>query len=248
MSHAYQQLLLNPESRSYLTINTHKGLFQPTRLQFGVNSASGIFQREIENSLKSAPFVKVRSDDILISGKNDEEHLKTLKTVLKIIFENGLKLKLQKCVFMQPEVTYLGYGVNKNGISPLPEKVDIIKSVESPKNVTELKSYLGLINYYHRHLPNFSRILELLHKLLRKHEKWTWGESEEQAFQQSNAKRNYSQIEKEALAIIFAVKKFHQYIYGQFVTIQTDHKPLLGLLAEHKGIPSMAAARKKKKL
>ena len=52
----------------------------------------------------------------------------------------------------------------------------------------------------------------------------------------TNAERNYSQIEKEALAIIFAVKKFHQYIYGQFVTIQTDHKPLLGLLAEHKGI------------
>ena len=59
----------------------------------------------------------------------------------------------------------------------------------------------------------------------------------------TNAERNYSQIEKEALAIIFAVKKFHQYIYGQFVTIQTDHKPLLGLLAERKGIPSMAAAR-----
>ena len=155
LSHAYQQLLLNPESRSYLTTNTHKGLFQPTRLQFSVNSASGIFQREIEDLLKSVPFVKVRSDDMLISGKNDEEHLKTLETVLKIIFENGLKLKLQKCVFMQPEVTYLGYGVNKNGISPLPEKVDIIKSVESPKNVTELKSYLGLINYYHRHLPNF---------------------------------------------------------------------------------------------
>ena len=59
----------------------------------------------------------------------------------------------------------------------------------------------------------------------------------------TNAERNYSEIEKEALAIIFDVKKFHQYIYGQTVTIQMDHKPLLGLLAEHKSIPSMAAAR-----
>ena len=59
----------------------------------------------------------------------------------------------------------------------------------------------------------------------------------------TNAERNYSQIENETLAIIFAVKKIHQYIYGQTVTIQADHKPLLGLLVEHKSIPSMAAAR-----
>ena len=100
LSHTYQQLLLNPESCSYLTINTHNGLFQLTQLQFGVNSASQIFHREIENLLKSVPFVKVRSEDILLSGRNNEEHLKTLDSVLKIILENRLKLKLQKCVFM----------------------------------------------------------------------------------------------------------------------------------------------------
>ena len=60
--------------RELPTINTHKGLFQPTKLQFGVHSASGIFQRELENRLASIPYVKVRSDDILISGKNDVEH------------------------------------------------------------------------------------------------------------------------------------------------------------------------------
>ena len=78
--------------------------------------------------LKSVPFVKLRSDDILVSGKDDEEHLETLESVLKIIFENGLKLKLRKCVFMQPEVTYLGYRVNKDGIFPLPEKVEFLIS------------------------------------------------------------------------------------------------------------------------
>ena len=286
LSHIYQQLLLNPESCSYLTINTHKRLFQPTQLQFGVNSVSGIFQREIENLLKSVPFVKVRSEHILLLGKNNEEHLKTLDSVLRIILENGLKLKLQKCVFMQPEATYLGYRINKDGIFPLPEKIDFIKNAKSPKSVTELKSYLELINYCHHHLPSFSTILESLHKLLRKYEKWPWGGKEEQAFQKSksllyssnllihydpekpmiiacdtspyglgavlshimpnkserpimftsrtltNAERNYSQIEKEALAVIFAVKKFHQYIYGQTVMIQTDHILLLGLLAE----------------
>ena len=122
LSHAYQQLLLNPESRSDLTIYTHKGPFQQTQLQYGVNFASGIFQREIENLLKSLIFVKVRSNVMLVSGKNNEEHLKTLEFALQISFENELKLKLQKCVFMQPEVTYLGHRVNKDDSFPLPEK------------------------------------------------------------------------------------------------------------------------------
>ena len=69
LSQAHQQLVLNPESRNLLTVNTHKGLFRPARLQFGVHSASGIFQRELENRVAHIPFVKARSDDILISGK-----------------------------------------------------------------------------------------------------------------------------------------------------------------------------------
>ena len=79
LSQAYQQLLLSPKSRELLTVNTHKGLFQPTHLQFGVHSASGIFQRELENRLVSIPFVKVRSDDVLVSSKNDQDHSDSLK-------------------------------------------------------------------------------------------------------------------------------------------------------------------------
>ena len=104
LSQAYQQLVLSPGSRELLTINTHKGLFQPTRLQFGVHSASGIFQRELENRLATIPFVKIRSDHILVSGKNSKEHLVNLEKVLKILHDSGLKLKLSKCSFIQPEV------------------------------------------------------------------------------------------------------------------------------------------------
>ena len=99
LSQAYQQLL----SRELLTVNTHKGLFQPTRLQFRVHSASGIFQRELENRLiclVSIPFVKVRSDDILVSSKNNQDHFDNLKQVLKVIKANGLRLRLKKCNFM----------------------------------------------------------------------------------------------------------------------------------------------------
>ena len=139
LSQAYQQLVLTPESRKLLTINTHKGLFQPTRLQFGVHSASGIFQRELENRLASIPFVKVRSDDILVSGKNDIEHFSNLKRVLKVISDNGLRLKLNKCVFMEPEVIYLGFRINKYGVSPVPEKLDGIKNAKEPTKCNRIE-------------------------------------------------------------------------------------------------------------
>ena len=89
LSCAYQQLLLSPESCPSLTINTDKGLFQPKRLQFGIHSASAIFQREIEKCLDKIQFKKVQSDDILISGRNDIEHLEHLKSVLSILKSDG---------------------------------------------------------------------------------------------------------------------------------------------------------------
>ena len=97
LSQAYQQLLLSPKSRVLLTVNNHKGLFHPTPLQFGGDSASWIFQRELENKLVSISFVKVRSDDILVSGKNNQDHFDNLKQVLKVIKANGLRLRLKKC-------------------------------------------------------------------------------------------------------------------------------------------------------
>ena len=182
LSQAYQQLLLSPKSRELLTVNTHKGLFQPTHLQFGVHSASGIFQRELENRLVSIPFVKVRSDDILVSGKNDQDHFDNLKQVLKVIKANGLQLRLKKCAFMQNEVIYLEYKINKDGFFPVKEKIDAIKSAKEPTNVSELKSFLGLLNHYHKHFQNFADTLEPLHNLLRKGVKWEWTEKEQASF------------------------------------------------------------------
>ena len=297
LSQAYQQLVLSPGSRELLTINTHKGPFQPTRLQFGVHSASGIFQRELENRLATISFIEVRSDDILVSGKNNKEHLVNLEKILKILHDSGLKLKLSKCSFMQPEVIYLGFKINKHGVYPIKEKIDSIKNARIPQNVSELKSFLGLLNYYHRHFRNFTEVLVPLHKLVRKDVKWEWGDEQNIAFQKaknilcessylvhydpqkplilacdaspyglgavlshefpdgsekpitfasrtlSKAERNYSQIEKEALSIVYAIKKFHQYLFGRLFYLYTDHKPLLRLFSEDKAIPNMAAVR-----
>ena len=137
LNEGYQQLILSQNLRELLTINTHKGLFQPTTLQFGVHSTSGIFQRELESRLASITFVTVRSGRV--SGRNNTEHFETLERVLKVIHDNGLRLKLKKCVFLQDEVVYLGFKFNKNGIYPVKEKVEAIKNTKEPTNVSELQ-------------------------------------------------------------------------------------------------------------
>ena len=97
MSHAYQQLLLDEESKHYITINTHKGLFEYNLLVFGVASSPAIFQRTMDNLLQNIPHVAVYLDDLLVTGKTKEEHLSNLGQVLKRIAEAGLRLKRSKC-------------------------------------------------------------------------------------------------------------------------------------------------------
>ena len=297
MSQAYQQLLLDEDSKKYTTINTHKGLYHYNRLPFGVSSAPGIFQCTMENLLQGIPHVVVRVDDILVSGKDDPDHLANLEMVLSRLSTAGLKLRLAKCLFMQPEVTYCGYVINGDGIQPVAAKVDAIKNAPEPRDVSQLRAFLGMLNYYHRFIPDAATVLEPLHQLLRKGTNWQWLEEQQIAFEKAkellqsaellvhfdprkelilasdasdygvgavlshkmedgserpvgyvsrslnDAERNYSTLEKEALAIIFGVKKFHQFLYGHSFTIKTDHKPLEGLLNEKKGIPTQAAPR-----
>ena len=124
-SQTYQQLQLDDESKQYTTINTHKELFQYTRLPYGISSAPGISQRNMENLLQNIPYVIVRVDDILVSGASDEDHLNNLEEVLKRLASAGLRLRKNKCVFMEPQVTYLGHKVNEEGIQPLEDKVGV---------------------------------------------------------------------------------------------------------------------------
>ncbi len=297
LAHAYNQIELDDEAKRLMTINTSKGLYQYNRLPFGVASAPAMFQRTMETVLQGIPGVSVYIDDILVSGKTDDEHLQNLQEVLKRLEKVGARLKRSKCFFMLPAVEYLGHRISEQGLQPTMKKVQAIQLAPAPSDISQLKSVLGLINYYSKFLPNLSHTLSPLYRLLQTKVPWHWGEEQQRAFEAAKkqlttdqvlvhydqekpiilacdaspyglgavlshqmedgtekpisfasrslapAEKGYSQLEKEALAIVFGVKRFHQYIYGRKFVILSDHKPLEGLLKETKAVPVMASAR-----
>ena len=139
----------------------------------------------MENLLYNIPYVIVRVGDILVSGANDNDHLRNLEEVLKRFAEAELGLKKGKCVFKESQVTYLGHRVSKEGIQPMDDKVYAIANAPPPKYVSELKSYLGMINYYQKFLPNLSSMLAPLFKLLNGKSSLHWGKEKQLAFEQS---------------------------------------------------------------
>ena len=184
LAHAYQQIQLEESARILTTINTHRGLFQYNRLPFGVSSAPAIFQRIMESILQGLPQVSVYIDDILVTGSTKEQHLRNLDEVLWRLKEAGLRLKRDKCNFLLPEVEYLGHVITTQGLKPSQKKIQAIRSAPAPQNVSQLRSFLGLVNYYQKFLGNLSSTLAPLHKLLQKAVKWNWGDAQARAFQE----------------------------------------------------------------
>ena len=146
--------------------NTHKGLYRHNKLPFGIASTPAIFQQTMEKILQGLPCVTVYIDDILITGRNDKLHLEALEKVLDRLHEYGLRLKKDKCLFMQPSVEYLGYVVDKEGLHATPAKVEAITKAPEPRNVHELRSFLGLVNYYGKFIRHLSTLIQPLNHLL----------------------------------------------------------------------------------
>ena len=185
LSHAYLQLPLDEKSKEYVTITTHKSLFRYNRMPFGVASAPAIFQRTMERILQGIPHVHVYIDDILVADSTEKEHLVTLEKVMSRLGECGIKLKRTKCKFMLPSVEYLGYHISGEGISPTKEKRRAIVDAPVPEDISQLKSFLGLVNYYAKFLPCLADTLAPLYKLLTKHQPWSWGADQAAAFQKA---------------------------------------------------------------
>jgi hypothetical protein len=182
MTNAYHQLELDEQSRYITTFTTHVGLRRYKRLLFGVNAASEIFQNAIAELLSDIPGAKNLSDDIIVHGKTQKEHDISLRATLKKLEENGAKLNKEKCVFSVNELVFFGHVFGAKGVSADPEKIKTITATTPPKNVSEVRSFLGMTQYVSRFIPNYATMTEPLRRLTRSDVAWTWSASEQQMF------------------------------------------------------------------
>lgn len=129
-------------------------------MPFGLCNAPATFQRVIERALQGLQWhiTVLYFDYIIDTGQDFFDHLNNLREVIERLREANLKLKAKKCKFFQEEVTFLGHVVSENGVKTDPVKTRAVEEWKSPKNVSELKSFLGLVSYYQKCTKNFAEI------------------------------------------------------------------------------------------
>jgi hypothetical protein len=170
----YHQLTLSKDSRYITTFATHKGLHRYTRLNFGTNSASEIFQKVIHDQIKHIPRALNISDDVIIYGKSQNEHDAALRAVCQRFMEISLTLNDEKCLFNQNKLTFFGLVFSSDGISADPAKVSAIKNAPAPRCVNDIRSLLGMATSCAKFFPNVSDLTEPLRKLTVKNAHFRW--------------------------------------------------------------------------
>ena len=184
LNQGYHQLELTPESRDATTFSTQDGLWRYKRLNFGVSSASEIFQHAIARALSGIDGVKNMSDDIIVYGKTKAEHDRNLRNVFIRLRESNITLNRKKCEFNFTELKFYGFIFSDKGMTADPAKVASIIQLEKPTNVSEMKSLLGMTNYSSRFVKSYSDKIQPLRLLTHQDTKWLWEKQHDEAFEE----------------------------------------------------------------
>lgn len=296
LANAYKQLRVSEKSQELLTVNTPRGLMRYKRLPFGLNISPNIWQRTMDHILQGLKGVVCYLDDILLTGASRQEHIANLERLLDRLQQYGVRLRKEKCLFFQQTVDFLGYTLSTDGVRPSEKKVSDVLAMPAPQNAKQLLTFLGMVTYNAKFLPQLSTVLRPLYDLTKGDALWNWSQQCQRTFDKvksmlanavclahydldkelkvycdassvglgacmvhvdesgerpiafasrtlTEAEKKYAQVEREALAIVFAVKRWHQYLCGRIFTLATDHKPLCHVFGPHTQIPSVAAAR-----
>ena len=281
MTKGYWQIGIVKECQKYTAFQAGGGLYEFTRMPFGLKNAPATFNRMMEKLLGHRTDVVFYFDDITIFHDDWESHLLAVREILQIFRSNSLRARPKKSVIGYPAITLLGHYVGGGLLKPMPENVEKIINIKVPKSKTQVRSIIGLVNYYSKFLPNLAISLKPLYKLTEKGspDKIVWSGECQCAIQDIQTKINnnpvlilpdvsktffvqtdasgqglgaallqrrdgclrpcfflsrklqpreekYAIIEKECLAIVWALQKLARYLLGRAFVLQTDHKPL----------------------
>ncbi|XP_036339767.1 uncharacterized protein K02A2.6-like [Rhagoletis pomonella] len=182
----YHQIEIDENSKKFTAFVTTDGHYEYNRMPFGLVNAPAFFQSLMDKIVAQMPPGEILAylDDVIIPSQSIDEGHKRLEKFFKILKQNRLTLRMDKCKFLEKEIDHLGHIINENGIKPGKRKVAAIENFPPPKNVTEVRRFLGLAGFFRKFVPNFSLIAKAITRLLHKSEQnnFVWGEMQQQAF------------------------------------------------------------------
>lgn len=181
----FYQILVDKRDRHKTAFSTPIGNFQFVRCPFGARNSCAVFQSEMNRIFADGLYTKcvIYVDDILVFGKDREEHDANLAWVLKKCKTFNVKIKLEKCHFAQTKVNYLGLSITGDTIEPPVNKIESLCKSKPPSDKTELRSIIGKLNFYARFIPNYSKHLGPLRELFRKNKDFQWRPHHQQAYE-----------------------------------------------------------------
>ena len=272
----YWLIKLDEESSKLCTFQSPARKYRFLRLPFGLSVSQDIFQSWMDMILaKVGDGVIGIADDVVVYGRDLEEHDRNLHKLMKVAEEEGLVFRAEKCCVRQHTISFFGLIWSKDGMQPDPRKCDEIHRRPAPTNVQEPQSFLGIVQYLSPFVPLMAEKTKVLRQLLKKEAPYEWSIDHQRSFEElkqaihsdtklryfdtaspvtlevdasqyglgaaltqngkpvafaskslTPAETRYANIEREMLSVVFALERFHCFVYGKAVTVISDHKPL----------------------
>ena len=190
LKQGYHQLKIKPEDTHKTAFVCCKGLYEYIRLPMGLQISTGVFQRLLENLFSDliGKCMVVYIDDLVVYSETEEQHEVDLRMVMERLSTASLSMKPDKCYFFQHTITYLGHEISAQGVYPNKAKLKCIAEFPIPRVLRQLRSFLGLCSYYRRFIKDFAKIAKVLTDRTKGKRPWSWGEEEQQAFENLKTK------------------------------------------------------------